>query len=269
MRSNATSWLCGLFTAAACGLATAQNAAAPVPAYSTGFAAMEKLAGELQRQLAPKNREIVSAQPVVLEASPIPYTRLNESGEPARPSRGLAVSSGFVDLVNYFSHARAIDKIERGYLQRYIAQLGQEVGSGAVPAPPGLNNPRYWADDVMNEQISNFSQISAVMIGSKLAHHYLGHYRRYAGQLVDQGGHLVPINLMLTASEYEDAIKAGVRNALDCGFGVEGIKSLIDAIEKMPQKPVWTADIFPAKVKASKLKRDLEKQEKIFFAGGQ
>jgi hypothetical protein len=262
-------WFFGLFTAAACGLATAQNATGPVPAYSTGFPAMAKLAAELHRSLAPKNRESISPQPIALEASPIPYTRLSDGGEPAQPGRGLAVSSGFVDLVNYFSHARAIDKIERGYLQRYLAQLGQNPGHGPVPAPPGLNNPRYWADDVMNEQISNFSQISAVVIGSKLAHHYLGHYRRYAAQLKDQTGQLVPINLVLTAGEYEDAIKAGVRNALDCGFGVEGIKSLIEAIEKMPQKPLWTADIFPAKVKASKLKRDLEKQEKVFFAGGQ
>ena len=48
---------------------------------------------------------------------------------------------------------------------------------------------------------------------------------------------------------------------------MEGIKSLYDAIEKMPKRPAWTAYFLPANVKVDKVKKSLETIEKKFFAG--
>lgn len=171
-----------------------------------------------------------------------------------------------MDLVNHVAHARAIDRYERGYFQKYIARLARESGEMSLRDPPGLDNKQYWTERVMNEQLSNFNQIVGVVAGTQLANHYLGHYKKYAGRLTDAQGRPVLLNNLLTPFEFETAVKAGVQNALDCGFGVEGIKALFECIEKMPQRPAWTAYFLPEKMKITRLKKDIEKMEKAFFS---
>jgi hypothetical protein len=62
-------------------------------------------------------------------------------------------------------------------------------------------------------------------------------------------------------------MKAGIRNALDCGYGIEGVRALYDAIDKMQKRPDWTAYFLPRDAKVPKLKKDLEKAEAAFFQG--
>jgi hypothetical protein len=145
--------------------------------------------------------------------------------------------------------------------------LAQESGDKELRELPNLSNKKYWTLEMINEQLSNFNQIVGEVVGIKLAHYYLGHYKKYKDKLVNSQGKPVPINTLLTAAEWDQAVKLGVRNALDCGLGIDGVKALYDCIDKMPKRPEWTLYFLPANVKVSRLKRDLEKIESDFFAG--
>jgi hypothetical protein len=68
-------------------------------------------------------------------------------------------------------------------LGRYIVSLAQETGKKELKPLPNLSKPAYWTDAVLNEQASNFNQMVGAMIAIKLAHHYLGHYKKYAAKL--------------------------------------------------------------------------------------
>jgi hypothetical protein len=132
---------------------------------------------------------------------------------------------------------------------------------------PNLSNPKYWTEDVLNEQLSNFNQMVGAAVAIKLSHHYLGHYKKYASKLEDANGKNLPINSFLTPAEWDEAMRVGVRNALEAGMGIEGPKALFDCIDKMPKRPDWTLYFLPANAKVKVIKKEMEKIEKKFFAG--
>lgn len=239
------------------------------PTYKTGWGAMVKLGITLQRNLPPEYRSQVHVRPVNIETDVMPFVRLEEMVNPNTSEKMACVfvSVGFVDLVNNVAHAKAIDKIKKGYFKNYILSLAREDGRVQLKALPEISDPRFWTDEMMNEQLSNFNQIVGDVIGIKLAHYYLGHYRKYRSQLGDAGGKAVPINTFLSEAEWNDALQNGIKNALSCGYGVEGTKALFESIEKMPSRPAWTLYFLPSDVKVSKVNKDLEKMEKKFFAG--
>ena len=50
----------------------------------------------------------------------------------------VSVSTGYIDLINHIAHAKAIDRIQRGYFSQYLARLAEQ-GDDENPAdPPGL-----------------------------------------------------------------------------------------------------------------------------------
>jgi hypothetical protein len=167
--------------------------------------------------------------------------------------------------VNYVAHAKAIDKLEHGYFEKYISMLSEETGEKELRPPPDLSDQRYWTPDMRNEQLSNFNQIVAHTAALYLAHFYLGHYQKHAAQSLDSAGKRVPINQLLTPKEWGEAMHCGVQNALDCGMGVEGVIALYECIDKMPQRPAWTIYFLPSKAKFSAIKRDLKQCEKNYF----
>ncbi len=239
------------------------------PKYKTGFAANIKLGIELYKSLKPKYKDLVHIQPITLEDSVMPFVRLVEEpgDDPARPERMVFISSGFVDLMNNVAHAKAIDKLEKGFFDKYLVLLSKETGETALAELPKLSDKRFWSEDMMNEQLSNFNQMVGMVVAIKLSHHYLGHFKKYTERLKTSDNKVVPINTLLTPPEWEESLKAGSINALNCGFGVEGVKALFDSIEKMPQRPPWTLNFLPADAQVKKIKKSLEKTEKDFFAG--
>jgi hypothetical protein len=238
------------------------------PTYKTGYTDIMKLGSDIHESLDRPYRDVIHSQPIFLETDVTPFVRTIEYPEDPKPLRAVFVSAGFIDLVNNVAHAKAIDQIEPGYLQKYILSLSQETGEMSLQDLPNLSDKRFWVDDIIEaEQPSNFNQIVGTVVATKLAHHYLGHYKKYESQLNDANGNPVAIYNLLTPAEWEAALKAGARNALNAGLAMDGVKALYDAIDKMPKRPPWTAYFLPDHVKVSKLKKDLEKIESDYFKG--
>ena len=230
---------------------------------------MAKMGKALFKALRPAFREQLHFIPVNLDLGVMPYVYPEERQDPdmPKPMRMVFISVGLVDLVNNVAHAKAIDKIEKGFFDKYVVSLSQETGEKELRELPKLADKRYWTDDMMNEQESNFNQMAGTLLAIELSHHYLGHYKKYADKLKDPQGNPVPINTLLTEAEWQNSMKAGALDALNSGYGVEGIKSFYDSIEKMPKRPAWTVYFLPSFAKVSKLKKDLQRIENNFFAG--
>ena len=92
--------------------------------------------------------------------------------------------------------------------------------------------------------------------------------KKYGVRLDEEKGNKGEIvNNLMTSAEWDESLKCGAAHALDCGFGVDGIKALYDCINKMPKRPVWTQYFLPEKANVSKVKILLEKYEKDYFQG--
>ena len=235
--------------------------------YKSGYSAMMKLGKDLYRTMKPEYQQIINSEPIFLETDVTPFVKLIEYPEEPKPIRAVFVSAGFIDLVNNVAHAKAIDKIQKGYFEKYVLSLSQETGEKELKELPNLSDQRFWSEDMLNAQLSFFNQIVGEVVAIKLAHHYLGHYKKYSARLTDAQGKTAPIANLLTPAEWDEAVKRGARNALECGLGVDGVKALYDCIGKMPKRPAWTAFFLPDKVKVSKLQRDLQRVEDRFFMG--
>jgi hypothetical protein len=254
-------------TLAAADDSTASPAAAS-HGYASGYKTTMRLGSDLYKALEPKRRMVMHAVPVWLETELAPSIRPLEYPDDPKPLRIVFISVGFVDLMNNVAHAKAIDKITPGYFENYIMKLSAESGEKALTDLAGISEERFWSDDMLNEQQSNFNQMAGMVLAIDMSHHYLGHYQQYQNLLVDGKGHFVPINNLLTESEWRQSVREGVRNALDCGLGVDGLKALYECIGKMPlPRPPWTAYFLPSKAKVPTLLRELETLEAKYFKG--
>jgi hypothetical protein len=228
---------------------------------------MVKLGVELHRALKPEYRPLVYVKPISVETDSVPFVRLEEYTDPSLPApmATIVISAGFIDLVNNVAHAKAIDRIDKGFFERYILSLAQESGQTELKPLPNIDDPRYWTFNMMNEQLSNFNQIVGEVVAVELAHYYLGQYKKYAPRLTNAQGTKTPINALLTPEEWDAAVQAGVRHALDGGLGIDGVKALYDGINRMPKRPAWTLYFLPDNVKVSRLKKDLQKIEEKYL----
>ena len=256
----------GIFAFAAFTIISSATAQPSVdkPTYENGFTAASRIGNELYNALKPQYRKEVHVQPVALETDLRPFVKTEEYPDENKPLRLVFISVGFLDLINNIAHAKAIDKTEPGYFERYLISLAEESGDTEIKGLPGISAKRYWTEDVLNEQTSNFNQMVGIVIAIEISHHYFDHFKKY-GDKLETGDLPKPINNMLSDSEWNESVKAGVQNALDCGYGVEGVKALYEAIDKMPKRPSWTAYFLPENAKVAKLKKDLERAEKDYF----
>jgi hypothetical protein len=241
--------------------------------YKTGYSAMMKLGRALYDQLDPKDKKFISAQPISLDVDLAPFTRMMyypaDSNEPgALPFRGVWVSAGFIDLVNHVAHAKAIDKIQKGYFQKYINQLMTESGEKELRPLPDDGNPKFWTDEMLNEQQSNFNSIVGIVVGIKMAHHTLGHFDKYKDKLIEKDGvKPVPIEELITEKEWEDAYREGLFTSLNAGCFTEGVIPFYEAFDKMPTRPPWSIYFLPPKAKFAKMKKDFIKFQDDYLAG--
>lgn len=234
--------------------------------YKTNPFTITHLGLDLQRALKPQHQEIVYFQPIAVEIDDLPFVKLEELPEEPKPMPKVIISQGFDDLVNRVAHAKAIDKIEKGYFQKYILSLAQESGERELKPLPNDTDKRYWTDEMKNEQYSNYNSIVGTLVGINLAHHYLGHYKKYQSKLVSADGKIVPFNNLLTPKEWEESLRLGARNALNAGCTIEGVLPFFECFEKMPKRPAWTAFFVPDDAKYKDTKKTLEKVQKDFFA---
>ena len=238
--------------------------------YKTGYSAMMKLGRALYDQLDARDKDIISPQPISFDVETAPFSRLmfniEEAG--AKPLRGVWISAGFIDLVNHVAHAKAIDKIQKGYFQKYIAQLMTETGEKELRALPDDGNPKFWTEDMLNEQMSNFNSIVGIVVGIKMAHHTLGHFDKYKNKLVEKEGvKPTPIEELVTEKEWEDAYKEGLYTSLNAGCFTEGVIPFYEAFDKMPTRPPWAVYFLPPTAKFSKMKKDFVKFQDDYLAG--
>jgi hypothetical protein len=239
---------------------------APTRAYASDLRMAVKIGDDLYQSLDAKfqtriNPEAVSTVPN--EAPAITPIARNAEG---KASAQVLISTGYVDLINHIAHAKAIDRIQPGYFQQYVSNLGRATDGNALPVAPNIIDGRYWSDAVMNDQISYFNQMMGITLAINLSHHYLGHYQKYAGQIL--GGKLAPINNFLSPDEWDASVQAAALNSLDCALAPEGAVALFDAIDKMPTRPAWAAFIVPPDVNIKKLNQQLAVDEKSYFHGG-
>lgn len=240
---------------------------APPPVYTSGFSMTIRLGRELSEALPAQYGEQLDPQVVTLQTQDLPLVAPIAITEENHVLRQVSLSAGFIDLVNHLAHAKAIDHVQPGYFEQYVKNLALLCTSNSSVQPPNIVDTRYWAEDVMNDQISYFNQMIAVAMAINLSHHYLGHYTKYAPKLAGAGDKPVPINSFLTPDEWEVSVKAGTVDALNCALSTEGIRALFEAIDKMPQRPGWTAYILPQQVDIKKLNKQLERYEDDFFHG--
>ena len=235
--------------------------------YKTGYSSIMKLGKDVHNNIKREHKELISPQPISIETDPAPFVRLLYYDDEPRPVRGVWISAGFIDLVNNVAHATAIDTKEKNYFKRYLDLLAQDPSGKTLPPLPNDNNPKYWTDDMLNEQQSNFNSIVGMVVGIKLAHHYLGHYEKYKSRLTDSRGVPVSITSLVTEKEWDDAFKSGVRNALDAGCTIEVIIHFFEAFDRMKVRPAWATYFLPDNMKFARMRKEMEKIQRRFFAG--
>jgi hypothetical protein len=251
---------------------TPWSAVAAEPAYQAGVKEVEEIAIDLNKALDKKFVGMLRAQPVSIQQNAVPILRLTEdSATTSQRKVGIVlVSTGFIDLVNRIAHAKAIDRVEKGYFAKYLQAWPSDASSTAMPALPNGSDPKFWAEEIMDQQTTYFCQMMGTALGIKYANYCLGQYAKYAAKLGGPGPDTLPLNKFLTSAEWETALAAGAKNALACAYGVDGIVTLFECVDGMAKRPEWTLFFAPdsSVVKLSKLKRELTKVEKDFFVGG-
>ncbi len=236
-------------------------------AYPSGFSVVLKLASELYDALPSCYSGQVNPQTVALQPQLMPVVAPVATTEDARAMRQVCLSAGFIDMVNHICHAKAVDRIEPGFFDSYVKNLAQLSASDSSASAPNIVNPRYWRDDVMNDQLSYFNQVIGFMTALNLSHHYLGHYAKYASNIAGPGSMAAPINKFLTVDEWDVSVRAGAVDSLNCALATDGPRALFDAIDRMPQRPVWAAYIVPQQVDIKVLNQKLVAYETAFFQG--
>ena len=233
--------------------------------YETGYPALVKITADLYQALEPKRRQQLLPMPVLLKNVAMPYLQPSEYSDGSNTWRAVHISEGFLDLMNNISHARAIDEVDRGYFKKYASSLATETGEQPLAELANITHKKSWDFNTMNHQVSQFNQMAAALIAIDLAHHYLGHYKKYAARLVDAGNRPVPINSLLTLDEWRQAVLNGARNALDCGLGTDGLRTVYDCLDRMPVRPAWAIYFRPPQANSSRIKKELNELEKDFF----
>ena len=246
-------------------LASAEEPA--LAGYETGFETIVKLTGDLHQALDRKHWPELSTAPILMPNVAQPCLQTSALAG-TRDARAVALSASWVDLVNYISHAKAIDGVSRGFFVKAMARLALEGGEKGTPDLQASTIRNAWSFATMNRQASSFNQMAGALVAIEMAHAYLGHYQKYASQLTDPQNQPVPINRVVTHAEWHEAVMLGARHALDCGFAVDGLKMAFESIDKMPARPPWRAYFLPDSVEAKdvgKINRELDHIQKNAF----
>ena len=231
--------------------------------YKSGFATIQALGRDIYNSLPATERSQIGSNPISIDSSPKPFVRLLYFREGNQIIRGVWVSQGYVDLVNHLAHAKAIDQKRRGYLARYIQML--EYAEDSIPQLPDRDNPDYWTDNLLNEQLSNFNSIVGIFAGIQLAQHYLGLYEKYEHHFRNNESAAVSLNSLLTREEWEQSYRRGLANAMEASCMTEGFLPICEALNEMKHRPAWVACFFPENIPFKAMRKDMARIQYKFL----
>jgi hypothetical protein len=237
---------------------------APAHTYPSGTEITAKIGNDLVASLDPKFRKILNPEAISMERLEAPVMAPTQGTRRGQLCQ-VTVSTGFIDLINHIAHAKAIDRIQPGYFNQYVAQLAQESANKNPTSPANLDDPRYWTDAVMQDQVSLFNQMISITLALNLSHLYLDHYNKYAAHI--PVGTPAPINNFIALPEWKASIKCATQNSLDCALATEGAEALFDCIDQMPRRPAWAGYIVPEGVNIKKLNQQLSQLEHDYYFG--
>ncbi len=233
--------------------------------YETSFVNVVKICAELHQALDPAKQRQLKAEPVLLEQVRIPRITSTSSDGTSGTASAIQVSAGIVEWINRASHARALDESSAGCFARYLSTAIEDPNGSLPMIGQGVAPEAVWGFDTMNYQAGIFNQMTGALLAIEMAHQYLGHYKKHSLQLARAGELPSPINSVLSEKEWREAVMKGARNALDCGLGVDGLRTILDEFDKLPIRPAWSAQFVHPTANLSKLSRELDKLEKDFF----
>lgn len=252
--------LAGLVTAAGLNAAVA----GPPSRYETGYSNLVAIAQDLHQALDPAQRPRFYPVPLWRADDPVPGIRPTVWRVGTQQLWAVEVSAGLIDLLNFLSHAKAIDGVDRGFYRKCIASLAVPIGEAGLPGLP-LGSRKAWAFDTLNHQVSHFNQMAAGLLAIQMAYHRLGYYQKYAATQTPTNGLAAPIAVLASHEEWLEAVTKGAHHALKCGFGIDGLCALFEAFDKLPNRPAWTYQFLPPGARAPKLRRQLARTEHDFF----
>lgn len=228
------------------------------PGYETGLTNLMQVVEELDEK---------SQQPIYLEKEETPVLTVAASrGGDGGPGT-VCFSKGFVDLVNYMAHAKAVDEQKKGVLRGYVEHLAGRTS--AVPVPPAFPSPeKAWTSDTINSQMGFFNQIGAGLIAVEMACVQLGYSRKYAGQLAVAGAMPASLSQSLSPADWRMAVLTGATNAVLKGYFTPGLAAFYQALDDMKTKPSWLHYFVPPGVKLSKMASDLGWLEDVLLDKG-
>ena len=236
--------------------------------YTPGFRMAMKLGGELHDALPQKFFDQVDAQAITLQPQDFPLISPISTTADHGAQRQVELSAGFIDLVNHLCHAKAIDRVEPGYFERYVRNLARSCAADPAAPPPSIVESRFWSEDVISDQLGYFNQMMGTLMAINMSHLYLGHYAKYADKLAGPGEKQIQsINNFLTPAEWEVSVKAGALDALSCALSTDGVRVMFEALDEMPAPPAWAAYVAPQNVNFKKLNKELARYEEDFFHG--
>jgi hypothetical protein len=241
----------------ACSLLSSLGVSAAEP--TTDYDTIRRLSKDLYNSLEKQKRGRLLSTPLMQEGA-APSLQPGSYADGTNSWEAVYFSKGLVDFLNNLAYAKGVEREDRTAFVRFMAQLSN--GSNAVPEVRPLS--RMVSFDTLNHQISRFNQMAGGLIAVEMAHHYLGHYKKY-GSLLRAGQPPAPINSLLTPEEWEQAMLKGARNALDCGLSVEGLKAVLEIFDNQEPQPTWAIQFLPPGANIAKVRKALTQMERDFF----
>lgn len=238
----------------------------PHGTYELGFRQVARLESDMFSALEPKRRRQVSFETTLLQDVRVPCLVSAPGADSAAPGGPVQVSLAFVDFLNRLAHAKAYDESEPGFFIRYTARLADDTRSTPVLDFDALLPKKAWNFQTLNRQASHFNQMAGGLVAIDLAHHYLGHYRKHGAAFGASAALPLPINTLVTESEWRAAVLRGSENALACGLGADGLRTVFECFSQMPQRPAWAAYFIHPGADVRRINAELAKQERGFFA---
>src|ERR1700722_7169393 len=133
-------------------------------AYPGGVGVALQIGNDLYDSLDAKYRQKLEAPPLCTMQTNAPALALIITNDANKNLCQLSVSTGFVDLINHIAHAKAIDKAQPGFFDKYMTGLAAQDDSTNPPAAPGIDGAQFWTDDIMNDQASYFNQMMGMTV---------------------------------------------------------------------------------------------------------
>ncbi|MEY2410788.1 MAG: hypothetical protein QOF48_3458 [Verrucomicrobiota bacterium] len=241
------------------------RSAEPAPSYEMGFRNITNIQGDLLAALDRRQRQLVGTSTKLLADVRMPCIASLPGADAKTAGGPVQLSSGFIDFVNRVAHAKAIDETERGFFRRYTTQISLQTRGNGAPDFQTLVSANAQSFQTMNRQASQFNQMVGGLIAIDLAHQYLGHYGKHSAEFPTQAAFPMPVNELITEQEWRTAVLRGAQNALACGLGVEGLKTVFECFDHMPSRPAWATYFIHPKANVTKINAELGKLERDFF----